>query len=302
MKILLTGAFNYSESQIEYIKKMGHEVTFVQDERIKLPIDVSSFDAVICNGLFLKNEIAEFKSLKYIQLLSAGLDRVPLDYIKTHNISLFNARGVYSIPIAEFTLRGILDLYKNSAFFIENQKKKGWNKYRSINELYGKNALIVGAGSIGSEIAKRLCAFGVKVRGVDICPSSADGFEAVLPLSELKAELNNADIVILSLPLTDESMGMFNTSLFNEMKKSPVFVNIARGALVNESALINALEGGQLSGAVLDVFEEEPLSKASPLWDMENVIATPHNSFIGEGNNKRMFDLIIENLERFANE
>lgn len=118
MNLLLTGAFNYSKNQIEKLENLGCDITFVEDERIKLDLDVSKFEAVVCNGLFLKNPIEEFKSLKFIQATSAGLDRMPLEYIYNNSIQLKNARGVYSIPMAEWCICKILDVYKQSFFFL----------------------------------------------------------------------------------------------------------------------------------------------------------------------------------------
>ena len=302
MKLLLTGAFGYTEEQIEYIKSLGYEVTFVQDERVPIEFDVSDIEAVVCNGLFLYTPIEKFKSLNFIQLTSAGLDRVPLDYIKEHNIKIANARGVYSAPMAEFALCGVLQLYKQSRFFYKNQKQHRWEKHRGLLELTDKNVLIVGAGSIGSEVAKRFRAFDANVIGVDLFPSDNPNFKEIHPIDELDNLLKTADIVVLTLPLTSDNEGFFNNEKFCLMKDSSVFVNIARGKLVNQNHLISALEQCKIAGAVLDVFEEEPLDESSKLWDFDNVIITPHNSFVGENNNKRMFDIIISNLENFCNE
>ena len=302
MRLLITGAFKYTDEQIEYFKSVGFDVTFVQDERVKLDIDVSGFDAVICNSLFVNNDIKDFESLKYIQALSAGLDRLPLNYIQQKGIALFNARGVYSIPMAEFALCGILELYKQSGFYFENQKAHKWNKHRGLLELYGKEALIVGAGSIGTEIAKRLSAFGVTVYGIDISPYYCESYEEMYPLDLLDERLESADIVALSTPLTEKTKGLFDASKFRMMKDTAVLVNLSRGAVVNENDLVTALEEKTIGGAVLDVFETEPLSEASPLWDMQNVILTPHTSFIGENNNERMFEVIKKNMERYLNE
>lgn len=298
MNLLLTGAFGYTDEQIEYIKSLGHRVTFVQDERLKLDIDVNAFDGVVCNGLFLNNDIRDFKSLKYIQLTSAGLDRIPLDYIKEHDIKVFNARGVYSVPMAEFALTGILELVKQSEFFRANQKLALWEKSRTLGELSGKTAVIVGAGNIGGEVAKRLSAFDMKVTGVDITAHDKPFFDRVEPLENLDEQLKTADVVVLTLPLTDSTKRMFDKAKFELMKSSAIFVNIARGALVDEQDMISALKNKIIGGAVLDVFEQEPLDRLSPLWKMDNVIITPHNSFVGENNNKRMFDVIISNLEK----
>ncbi|WP_308619581.1 NAD(P)-dependent oxidoreductase [uncultured Eubacterium sp.] len=297
MKLLLTGAFKYTNEQIEYLKSLGNEVVFVQDEREKIGFDVSDIEGVICNGLFLYNKIEQFKSLKYIQLTSAGFDRVPLDYINDHKIKIYNARGVYSVPMAEFALTGILQLVKQSRFFYENQKHHMWEKSRTLGELSGKTAVIVGAGNIGTEVAKRLNAFDMTVIGVDICNNEKLYFDNVELFSELDEYLKIADIVVLTLPLMDSTRGMFDKTKFELMKENSIFVNLARGPLVVENDLIDSLEQKLISGAVLDVFDVEPLEKNSPLWDMKNVILTPHNSFVGENNNKRMFKVIVENLE-----
>ena len=302
MKLLLTGAFKCTDEQIEYLKLLGHDIVFFGDEREKLDFDVSDIEGVICNGLFVYNDIEQFKSLKYIQLTSAGYDRVPMDYIKQHGIEIHNARGVYSVPMAEFALTGILQLVKQSRFFYENQKRCVWEKSRTIGELAGKTAVIVGAGNIGAEVAKRLKAFDVTVVGIDITTDERPYFDKIQLLSNLDEQLKAADIVVLTLPLTDDTKGMFDKSKFDLMKNSCIFVNIARGQLVAENDLIDALNNKKISGAVLDVFETEPLEKASPLWNMDNVIITPHNSFVGQNNNKRMFDVIISNLENYFNE
>jgi phosphoglycerate dehydrogenase-like enzyme len=296
MKLLLTGAFKYTDQQIEYLKSLGNDIVYVQDERKKIDFDVSDIEGVVCNGLFLYNDIRHFKKLKYIQLTSAGFDRVPIDYINEHEIKIYNARGVYSIPMAEFALCGVLQLIKQSRLFYKNQNNHIWEKSRTLGELSGKTVLIVGAGNIGSEVAKRFSAFDASVIGVDITDDDRKYFDKVELLDNLDEQLKIADIVILTLPLTDSTREMFDKSKFDLMKKSSIFVNIARGPLVVESDLINSLKSGDISGAVLDVFGEEPLNENSPLWDMDNVILTPHNSFVGENNNKRMFNVIVDNL------
>lgn len=302
MKLLLTGAFKYTQQQIEYLRSLGHEPVFVQDERIKIAFDVSDIEGVVCNGLFLYNDIGQFTRLKFIQLTSAGYDRVPLDYINEHKIKIFNAKGVYSAPMAEFALAGVLQLYKQSRFFYNNQKAHKWDKHRGLLELTSKNVLVVGAGSIGSEVAKRFRAFDANVIGVDLFPSDNPNFKEIHPIDELDNLLKIADVVVLTLPLTSDNEGFFNDEKFCLMKDSAVFVNIARGKIVNQNELISTLEQQKIAGAVLDVFEEEPLAFDNKLWDMKNVILTPHNSFVGENNPKRLFDVIVKNLEKNCNE
>ena len=300
MNILVTGCIRWSDEEIHEIEGMGHNIAFIQDERIPLKdqeIDASLFEGVICNGLFLYNDINDFTNLKYIQLTSAGYDRVPMDYISENGILINNARGVYSIPMAEFALCGILQLCKQSRFFYLNQKENKWIKNRDLIELCGKNICILGCGSVGSECAKRLEAFGCSVYGVDIYTEDRKFFKKIYHLSEIDEAISKSDINILTLPLTDETLNLINKDKFDKMKNGSIFVNIARGRIVNTDDLIEALET-KLSGAVLDVFETEPLEEESPLWQKDNVILTPHNSFVGEGNRERLQKLIIRNLSR----
>ena len=295
MNLLITGAFSCSEEQISYIESLGHNVQFMQFEKDELPCEYSWVEGIIGNGIFLHHPIEKFTSLKFIQLTSAGFDRAPMEYINKNNIKIFNARGVYSIPMAEFALSGVLSLYKKLDFFAKNQKKHIWEKNRSVLELYGKNVLIVGAGNVGNECAKRFSAMGCTVFGCDLYPVKTDNFADVLPLSELDARLKDADVVVLTLPLTNETKHLFDEKKLSIMKNGALLVNISRGAIVNTNDLIEALNNN-LGGAVLDVFETEPLEENSPLWDMENVIITPHNSFVGAGNLERLFQVIVSNL------
>ena len=296
MKLLITGAWRFESEQLNQIKKMGHVVFFMQNENDALPCDYEDVEGVVCNSLFLYHPIEKFSNLYYIQLTSAGFDRVPMDYINEHNIKIFNARGVYSIPMAEFAISGVLQLYKKSRFFYENQKNRVWEKNRDVLELYGKTVCIVGCGNVGTECAKRFQAFGCRVRGVDLYPREDDAYEKIYSLDNLDNCLPQADIVVLTLPLTKETQHMMSETRFNEMKNKSVLINIARGAVVDEQALLKALDG-KLLGAVLDVFEEEPLLSDNPLWQKNNVVLTPHNSFVGEGNLDRLYQVILRNFE-----
>ena len=295
MKLLITGAWKCSFEQLNVLRAMGHEIVFLQNETDALPCPYEGVEGVICNGLFLHHDIKKFSSLRFVQLTSAGFDRMPTEYAKAHGIAVYNARGVYSVPMAEFALCGVLQLYKHSKFFMQGQTTKRWEKHRGLLELFAKNVCIVGCGSVGNECAKRFAVFGCKVSGVDLFPREDGLYTEIVGLNALDSALAKADIVVLTLPLTEETRGLISAKRLACMKKGSVLVNIARGAIVDEQALCEALKE-KLFGAVLDVFEEEPLATNSPLWDMENVILTPHNSFVGEGNGERLFALIKENL------
>lgn len=295
MKLLITGAFSWTEEMKQILRNAGWELIFTQREDSELPAEAYEAEAAVCNWLFVNHDIRKFPNLKTVQLLSAGLDRVPLEYIREQGISLYNARGVYSVPMAEFAVAGVLQLYKGSRFFAENQKTHRWEKKRDLLELFGKRVCVVGTGSVGSETARRFRAFTDEVYGVDLYPTENAVFQNIFHLKNLDEQLKVSDIVILTLPLTDETRGMFDRTRFALMKSGAVLVNIARGGIVDEAALLEAVDT-KLLGAVMDVFSVEPLSPDSPLWDKENVIISPHNSFVSQGNDRRMWDVIRKNL------
>ncbi len=298
MKLLVTGALKLSEEELLKLKKISGEVTFLQDERFETDIDVSEFEAVICNSLFVNNDIEKFSSLKYIQLTSAGTDRVPMEKITEKGISLQTARGVYSIPMAEWAMCKALDYVKKTSFFKENQKSKKWEKNRSLTELCGKTVCIVGFGSIGAECGKRFSAFGCNVIAVDVYPVESPYISEYIHVSDMENALKKSDIIILTLPLTSMTKGIFGKSAFSAMKENSLLINVARGGLIDESTLIETLKSGKISAA-LDVFESEPLCEASLLWELPNVDLSPHNSFVSDGNDTRLKKLIFENLETY---
>ena len=298
MKFLVTGAWRYTESQIAQIKSMGHSIIIMNDESGELPCPSEEIEGVICNSLFLHHEIENFTSLRYIQLTSAGFDRIPLDYIEEHSIKIHNARGVYSIPMAEYAVCGVLQLYKQSVFFSDNKKQHKWEKHRRLLEMYGKTVCIVGCGSVGTECAKRFAAFGCSVIGVDKYPREDITYHKMFSVEMLEQVLPEIDFIVLTLPLDEASKHLIGQKELASMKDGSIIINIARGALIDSSSLIPHLEQGRLS-AVLDVFEEEPLHEGSTLWNLDNVILTPHNSFVGENNAERLWNVIFDNLERF---
>ena len=286
MELLVTGAFSGAKQHIRELEEKGHRVHFLQFEKDELPCPPDQIEGVICNGLFLFHAIEKFTRLRFIQLTSAGYDRVPMEYVKANGIQIYNARGVYSIPMAEAAVAGVLDLYRKMYVFRENQKRHIWEKQRDLLEISGKTVGIFGFGSVGTECAKRFEAFGARVVGVNSswAPDKADFL------------LRESDIVICALPLTESTRHYFDAERISLMKPTAVFVNLSRGGTVDTAALAHALTEGRIYGAVLDVFEEEPLGTESPLWDMENVIITPHNSFVGDRNEERLWGVIKDNL------
>ena len=295
MKLLITGAWKYTAQQKNILQEQGYTLIDMPDERGALPCDPAEVEAVVCNGLFLYHPIAAFTALKKIQLTSAGFDRVPVSYVAEHDISIHNARGVYSVPMAEFALSAVLRFYKQTDFFGANQREHRWDKHRGLRELAGKIVCIVGCGSVGTECAKRFAAMGCEVIGVDAYPREDEAYTAMLPTSALRTALLRADIAVLTLPLTEETRRIMGRDELAAMPDGGVLVNIARGGVLDTEALIEETRTGRLCAA-LDVFDDEPLPYDSPLWDIPNVTVTPHNSFVGEGNAERLWKVIRNNL------
>ena len=297
MNLLITGAWTEAGEHIETFQKLGYKVYFMQYEADELPCEYEWVEGVICNGLFLSHPIEKFVNLKYIQLTSVGYDRIPIEYIQKHQIEIHNAKGVYSIPMAEFALCGVLQIYKQSHFFYDNQKVHKWEKHRELLEISGKQVCIIGCGSVGTECAKRFSAFGCSVIGIELYPRRDIYYQHIYGLEKIDDILLSSDIVVLTLPLTESTRHLINKERIRAMKSDVVLVNIGRGGLLDIEALKQKLP--EMRGAVLDVFENEPLTVDDDLWEMDNVILTPHNSFIGDGNRERLRQVICKNLQKF---
>lgn len=296
LNILITGAWQEAKENINELKKIGHNILFLQNEKDQIPCDYKWIEAVIGNGLFLYHPIEKFINLKYIQLTSAGFDRVDMNYINSHKIVIYNARNVYSIPIAEYVISSVLDFYKKKFDFYIKQKKHIWEKERNLYELYRKTVGIIGCGNIGNECAKRFSAFGCEIIGFDLNHRNDNLYDEFYQINQLDSFLPKIDILLLTVPLTKDTYHLINKEIFELMKNSALLVNVARGAIVDLNALEIALDKKLIRGAILDVFEKEPLDEDSTLWENENIIITPHNSFVGEGNASRLNSVIMENI------
>lgn len=299
MNLLLTGCFNYTESQKERLTSLGYQIYFMQQEKESLPLAAENVDATVCNGLFLTHNIEEFSQLKFIQLTSAGFDRVPVDYIQTKGIVLHNARGVYSVPMAEWALFRVLEHYKHGWFFKNEQEHHRWTKYRGLRELAGSRVAVVGAGNVGQEVAKRFGALGCHVTGFDIHTNNTPFFDEMALTTSLLERVGVYDVVVITAPLLPSTRGLISYDVMKGMKENATLVNIARGGLIDQEALITVFTERKDMFAAVDVFENEPLEADSPLWRMDNVAISPHNSFVSDRNNERMFDVMYQHLKDF---
>jgi phosphoglycerate dehydrogenase-like enzyme len=216
---------------------------------------------------------------------------------------------VHAIPIAEYIVAGVLYLFRGLDIAVDQQRRAEWNKKpfvgesSPLREVAGARVLIVGAGGIGSEAAARLAALGARCVGVRRRPSLGKplGFDRVVGFAEVDAELHDSDVIVLAAPLTEQTRGFLNASRLDRLSRRAIVINIARGALIDESAFIERLRDGRLRGAVLDVFLEEPLASDSPLWQLRNVLVTPHVSPVSPGRFwMRELDLFLDNWQRFV--
>lgn len=299
MNLLLTGCFPYTEAQMEMISSLGFTVCFLQQEKDELPMVASDIDATVCNGLFLSHCVDDFARLKFVQLTSAGLDRVPADVLRARGVELFNARGVYAVPMAEWAVFKVLEQYKHGRFFDEQQRVCQWMKHRDLREIAGIKVAVVGAGNVGQEVAKRFKAFGAVTVGFDVHTNVTSHFDQMEMASGLQSQVGCFDVVVVTAPLLPSTRGLLSRGVLEALKENAILVNIARGGLIDEKAMCEVLVERKDLFAALDVFEEEPLPTDSPLWRLENVAVSPHNSFVSNGNNKRMFDVIYRNLSHF---
>ncbi|ADL08514.1 D-2-hydroxyacid dehydrogenase [Thermosediminibacter oceani] len=267
------------------------------EEKIK---EIKDAEVYVDWGFNFERQLVEAaERLKWIQSLSAGVERLPFDLVKEKGIIVTNTSGIHKVPISELVFGYMLMFARGLNRFYEQQKNKIWNKKVNTTELFEKTLGIVGTGNIGSEIARLGKAFGMKVIGLRRSGRIKGDYDEMYGSSSLKELLSKSDFVVCAVPLTVETRHLFREEHFRAMKPTAYFINIARGAVVDESALIKALKEGWIAGAALDVFEEEPLPPESPLWGMPNVIITPHIAGSSDRYMERAMKVVNENLERY---
>jgi D-2-hydroxyacid dehydrogenase (NADP+) len=244
--------------------------------------------------------LAQMPHVKWLHTFSAGLDKVLTPELKASDIVVSNSSGVHAIPIAEHVLGCMLLFAKKFPQSLQNQAQKQWQTLHGIGEIRDARVLVVGLGRIGTEIAKVAAGAGMRVIAVDQPEKEKPNFvERIYGVNGLLEALPEADYIVLALPYTKKTHHLFNMEKFRIMKDSAVLVNIGRGPVVHEQELIEALQGGVIAGAALDVTETEPLPQESPLWAMENVVITPHHSSHTKKRMNRTIDLFCENLKAY---
>ena len=248
------------------------------------------------------------KKVRWVHSAAAGVGNALYPEMVASDVLFTNSAGVHAVPIAEYVVAGVLHFFRGLDVAAEQQRERRWDKQffvsddTPVREVGGARVLIVGTGGIGGQVAIRLHALGATCVGIRRHPDrgAPAGFERVAGVEALDQELSSADVVVLAAPLTSVSKGLLTAERLQKLKNGAILVNVARGALVDEEALVTALRAGRLRGAVLDVFREEPLASDNPLWQLRSVLLTPHISPVSPGRFwPRALELFSDNWRRY---
>lgn len=257
---------------------------------------------VICgwSSIAAQETLGRDVPLRWVQSWAAGVDKLPLELFRKQGIRLTDASGIHPVPMSETAFALMLGLNRNIQQAVRDQSAAVWGKGGSFRELHGSTVGIIGAGEIGRQIARLSRAFGMTVLGVRRSGQPTPEVDEMYGLDELDTVLRRSDYIVNILPLTAQTRDLFDEARFGLMKRGACFINIGRGATVVTSALVEALESGQLGSAGLDVIEPEPLPEDHPLWSMEQVILTPHIGGASPYYDARASQLFISNLALYA--
>lgn len=248
-------------------------------------------------GRDVTNEnLSQYPNLKWIQIFQTGFDHVDLSVVRNQGVKIANIKGVYGSPMSEFVMSYLLYDIREIDRFIENQSKKSFARNQLVGELSDKTIGIFGTGMIGQEIARKAQAFDMTVCGFNSNGRKVENFDKGFSLEKKEQMIAACDYLVLVLPETPETDHFISTAELEIMKESAILINIGRGNAVDEDALVRSLKNKVIKGAVLDVFKEEPLPETSPLWEVENLLITPHLS----GKTNRFFERLSERfIEHF---
>ena len=255
------------------------------------------------NNLAAEHCLADGSSLKLLQMTSAGVDSLPLAKLKEKGVFVANSSGVHPVTISEFVFSMLLAFARELHYSIRNQQEHFWDSKTRVNGniflLSGKTIGILGAGAIGAEVARLARAFNMRVLGCRRSGKAAPEYDEMYTQARLGEFLPQCDFVVNILPNTPETTGIIDDNGFAAMKDGAYYLAVGRGPTTKTDALIRALESGKLGGAGLDVTDPEPLPKDSPLWDMKNVIITPHNAGHRPDYSDAVLEILLENIEGY---
>ncbi len=267
--------------------------------------DYASIEALYFSGDVFPERSREFavaalkaENLRWMHTFSAGVDDAFFGSLLKRGVRLTTSSGAQAEPIAQTAILYLLALSRDLPGWLEDQRARRWNP-RSVRDLQGLHLGVVGLGPIGEAVARLGLALGMRVTGLRRAPRGDEPCET-RPMAELDALLPEVDALVVAVPLTDATRNLFDAAAFSRLKPGALFVNIARGEVVDEEALVASLQEGRLGGAGLDVFRQEPLPAESPLWNLPNVLITPHSSGTSPGNLYRESQIFVDNLARYT--
>jgi phosphoglycerate dehydrogenase-like enzyme len=291
-----------SEGLADRLSQAAPGVTVVATTTTEAAIEhVADAEVIAGSGrLFDAHLVDSSPRLRWVQAMSAGAERFCPALAARPDVILTNVRGAHPIPIAEHFLAMLLGLTHRIPEFLAQQANRKWQRL-TLHEVRGKTLLVMGLGNLGREIVAAATAIGLNVVGYDpYLAVPAAVVHRLYRVDQLAEALGTADFVVSCIPLTPANQGFIGKSEFAAMRRGTYFFNVSRGGVVDETALVNALQSGHLAGAGLDVFAKEPLPAESPLWAMGNVIITPHIAAASPETEARTHDILVENLRRYA--
>ncbi len=245
------------------------------------------------------------KNLQWAHFHSTAIEQHPfVPPLLARDVKLTTSAGTNAEPVAQTAIAGLLQLARRFPQWLDAQRRHAWEPMRGDNvpaDLRGQTVMVVGLGNIGMPVARFCQALGMHVIGIRRSPKGAgEPLDEIHPLAKLAELLRRCQWLVLTCPYTPETHHLVNAGTLAELPQGAALINVARGRVVDEPALIEALRSGRLSCAYLDVFEKEPLPAESPLWDLPNVILSPHNASVSSGNDRRSAELFLLNLEKWA--
>lgn len=288
------------EDELRAIQSVSSEVDVqnIESEADALEI-IGEVDAMY--GRITPELLARAKKLRWIQTPMAGLEHYMFPALAESDVTLSNMQGIYSDNIADHVMGYILMFSRGFHIFLRQQLERNWSSNVPVLHLADQTLGVIGLGGIGTAVAKRGAAAEMRVIATNaVAVEKPDFVDALWGIDRLDDLLTEADFVVSCVPHTPETFKLLNTDQFKRMKQTAYLINISRGVVVDLAALTSALQAGEIAGAGLDVFETEPLPADHPLWDMENVIITPHTAGSGPHTANRRIDVVTGNLRRYV--
>ena len=280
------------ESLSEALADVDADVRVVSGETV----DCDALVTLVFHDGFLET------GLEWIHSIQAGFDRFPLEALEAEGIALTNSTGIHGDTVGETVAGYMLSFARGLHRYRDRQRDGEWDRqpWDVPFSLTDSSVCVVGLGTLGQGVAVRADALGMDVVGVKRTPTPVDHVETVYPADELEAAIADARFVVLTVPLNERTEGLVGARELDAMRPDSVLINVARGSVVEQTALVDALESDSIGGAALDVFETEPLPENSPLWGMEDVIVTPHVAAATGAYYRRIETLVRENVKRRA--